>query len=113
MWTKLLGTSVFDNGNDIVSYQSGAIHAGAWNPNNVYIEYRLVNGSIGWQTPEITSTCSAEYNKLQYNLNDVYVYVFGDGFCIVDGSPAPTRDLFATRYFVVDGTRDSSLSLVL
>lgn len=61
----------------------------------------------------MTSTCSAVYKSLHYNLNEVYIYAFGNGKCIVDGSPAPTIEYFATRHFVANGSRDTSWSLIV
>lgn len=41
------------------------------------------------------------------------MFAFGDGFCTVDGSPAPSRDFLVTRHFVADGKCDTSWSIMV
>lgn len=67
MYTKLIGTSTSDYGYYVTSYSTGAIHTGLWQSSNAFVEYRLLNGSVGWQILQVTASCQASYLAVYYN----------------------------------------------
>lgn len=104
------------SGNDyslaVESYSTGAISAGYYNGNFGYVSLFNVNGSITWQKV-LPETVTFYHNLQFYQQASNYVYVAGYIQGTIDGKTSSNFDFFVARHFVLNGTRDTTGSIVL